>query len=88
MCFVSMPSVFREHDKRVSTQYKAQRTLKENLNDGHVAIHLDFTEDYRCRSQEEVQSAYWNTSTVTLHPAVVYFPNRQRDNESACSEVS
>ena len=89
MNFVSMPSVFREHAKRVFTQYKAQRTLKEKrLKDGHVAIHLDFAEDCRCRSQEEVQSAYWNTSTVTLHPAVVYFPSRQRDNESACSEVS
>ena len=63
---------FREHGKRVLTQYKTLRSLKKNFKDGHVAIHLDFAEDYRCRSQE-VQSAYWNTSTVTLHPAVVYF---------------
>ena len=56
---------------RVFTQYKAQKTLKENLKDGHVAIHLDIAEDYRCRPQEEVKSAYWNKSTVTLHPAVV-----------------
>ena len=73
LAFLEEISEFREHAKRVSTQCKAQRTLKENLKDGHVAIHLDFAEDFRCRSQEEVQSAYWNTSTVTLHPAVVYF---------------
>ena len=73
LVFLEEINEFREHAKRVSTQYKAKRTLKENLKDGYVAIHLDFAEDYRCRSQEEVQSAYWNTSTVTLHPAVVYF---------------
>ena len=27
------------------TQYKAQRTLKENLKDGHATIHLDFAEE-------------------------------------------
>ena len=54
LVFLEEISEFREHAKRVSTQYKAQRTLKENLKDGHVAIHLDFAEDYRCRSQEEV----------------------------------
>ena len=34
---------------------------------------MGFVEDYRCRAQQEVQSAYWNTSQVTLHPAVVYY---------------
>ena len=69
---------FREHVVRVSSQYKAQTPLKENLKDRHVAIHLHFAEDYRCMLQEEVQSAYWNTSTVTLRPAVVYFCHADR----------
>ena len=43
-----------------------------------MTIHLDFAEDYRCRSQEEVQSAYWNTLTVTLHPAVIYFRQAEK----------
>ena len=64
LAFLEEISEFREHAKCVSTQYKDQRTLKENLKDGHVAIHLDFTEEY---------SAYWNTLTITLHPAAVYF---------------
>ena len=34
---------------------------------------MDFVEDYRCRAQLEVYSAYWNTSQVTLYPAVVYY---------------
>jgi len=76
---------FRGHVYRVKTQYKAQRTLKENTKNGHIAIHLDFAEDYRCRSQEEVQSAYWNTASVTLHPAIVYY--RHEDSVKVKSSV-
>ena len=70
--FLEEITEFREHAKRIFTQRKAQRTLKENLRDGHVAIHLGFPEGYWCISQE-VRSGYWDTSTTTLHPAVVYF---------------
>ena len=52
---------------------QSSKDIKENLKDGHVAIHLDSAGDCRCRSQEEVLSVYWNTSTVTLHAAVVHF---------------
>ena len=34
---------------------------------------MDFDENYIRSSFEEVQSAYWNTSMVTLHTMVVYF---------------
>ena len=36
-------------------------------------MHMDFSEDYRCRSQEEVQSAYWNSTAISLHPVVIYY---------------
>ena len=31
---------------------------------------LDFSENYRCASQDEAQSAYWNYQQVTIHPMV------------------
>ena len=34
---------------------------------------MDFAEDYACRSQDEVQTAYFNMTQVTLHPVVIYF---------------
>ena len=35
---------------------------------------MDFAEDYRCRSQQEVQSAlYWSPEQVTIHPIVFYY---------------
>lgn len=34
---------------------------------------MDFAENYSCKSVEEIQSAYWNQTDVTLHPAVAYY---------------
>ena len=34
---------------------------------------MDFAEDYRCRSQQEVQSAYWSPEQVTIHSVVFYY---------------
>ena len=38
---------------------------------------MDFAENYVCKSNEEIQSAYWNMTAVTLHPIVVYFMNTE-----------
>ena len=63
-------NTFIGHVKRVSNQYETQRKLKENLRNGHIAVHMDFAEDYSCRSQDEVQTAYLSLAQVTL-PLVV-----------------
>ena len=74
--FVEEIAKFVEHNTRIKEQFKAQRTLKQRLQEGlpsHVYIHMDFAEDYRCRCQEEIQSGYWSQTQVALHPAVVYY---------------
>lgn len=65
--------VFREHVKMVKNQYSEIRKLKENLPNGNVVAQLDFAENYTCTSYDEVQSAFWNKSMVTIHPIVVYY---------------
>ena len=50
---------FGGHIYRVFTQVKQQKYVKENLPENQVYIHMEFAEDYRCRSQNEIQSAYW-----------------------------
>ena len=64
---------FRGHAKRVQIQYEQLKMLKENLADDEAIVQMDFAENYTCQSLEEVQSAYWNASMVTLHPAVAYY---------------
>ncbi|XP_071956012.1 uncharacterized protein [Antedon mediterranea] len=71
--FVTTTIGFRKHAQRVTAQYTAIRECKENLQEGECVIHMDFAQNYTCVPMEEVQSAYWNQTGVTLHPIVAYF---------------
>ena len=62
-----------EHTFRVRHQYQQLRNLKNNLPDNEAIMQMDFAENFTCRSLEEIQSAYWNQTSVTLHPVVVYY---------------
>lgn len=64
---------FCDHVKRVKAQYQELRNLKQNLPVHECIIQMDFAENFSCRSMDEVQTAYWNQTSVTLHPSVVYF---------------
>ncbi|MES9883292.1 MAG: hypothetical protein ABW185_20700 [Sedimenticola sp.] len=63
---------FRHHNERVKCQYEAVKQLKENLPQNHAICQMDFAENYSCGQADEVQSAYFDKSSVTLHPAVIY----------------
>jgi len=83
--FISMMKTefvrFAAHIERVSSQYQGVKTMKEKLPKGHVLIQMDFSENYTCSTLEEIQSAYWNSSMVTLHPEVIYYRD---DNDELC----
>ena len=63
---------FREHIRRVKTQYEQSRKLKEELPTEHAICHMDFAENYIYTFSEEIQSTYFDKGAVTLHPVVVY----------------
>lgn len=69
---------FRDHVMRLRTQYKEILTLKEKLPEHVFLLQMDFTENYMCRSVDEVQSAYWHQTAVTLHPVVAYYRDIDR----------
>lgn len=54
-------------------QYGESRRLKETLPNSHAICHMDFAENYTCGFAEEIQSAYFDKNTVTLHPVVIYY---------------
>ena len=66
---------FKDHMERVKNQYNQFKQLKEILPSNHAMVQMDFPEDYKCQcqSQDEIQSAYWNATQVTLHSSVVYY---------------
>ena len=53
-------ATFRSHISRIAALFREQKYLKENLPPNHVYMHMDFADDYRCRSQNDIQSAYWS----------------------------
>jgi hypothetical protein len=57
---------------------KRQKVASEILFGDSV---LNFRCKNNIRSADEVQSAYWNSSAVTLHPVVVYFKNENTELE-------
>lgn len=71
--FIAECKLFKEHCSRVRQQFAAMRFLKQILPEDHLVIQMDFSENYTCRSFEEVQSGYWGAEGVTLHPCVVYY---------------
>ena len=63
---------FKQHVERVKIHYDQLKALKDRLPQNHAIVQMDFAENYTCQASEEVQSAYWNASMVTLHPVVSY----------------
>ena len=63
---------FRQHTERVKCQYEQIKLLKENLPGSHVICQMDFAENYSCGHAEEIQTAYFDKCSVTLHPVVIY----------------
>lgn len=64
---------FSSHVQRLRAQFQQLKVNKETLKEHHMIVQMDFAENFSCRSLDEVQTAYWNQSSVTLHPVVAYF---------------
>ena len=68
-----MTADFQGHVKRIKTQFTELKALKQNLKYDEVILLMDFAENYNCKSCEEIQSAYWNQTAVTIHPQIFYY---------------
>lgn len=79
--------LFSDHVQRMKQQYKEIRRLKEQLPPHQHVVHMDFAENYSCRGVDEVQSAYWSQTQVTLHPTVIYSTTEEGEPASHTSYV-
>jgi hypothetical protein len=54
-------------------QYREIRQVKEALRTGDIAVHVDFSENYVCKSSSEVQASHFgHHDTITIHQGVLY----------------
>ena len=63
------------HFFNIKHQYIALRTLRQNMTESEVLIHIDFSENYQCKYNREIQSVHFgaNQNQVTLHTGVFYY---------------
>lgn len=56
-------------------QIQAQHFIeeKENLSEGKLLVHMDFSQNYVFQYQDEIQSAHWNSNSCTLYTAILYY---------------
>ena len=65
---------FKPHYYNIRHQYKFYRTLKWNMMSNECLMHIDFSENYVCKMQNEVLSAHFGASKkqISLHTGVYY----------------
>ena len=71
---VSKEHIFTKREQ--NDRYKAQRDLEYNV----ILIHADYSENYQCQQQNEIQRAYFEHKSFSLFTARAYFRSID-DNE-------
>ena len=49
------------------------RKMVEHEHSEEAMIQMDFAENYKCMYQDEVTSAHWKTSSITLFTVMIWF---------------
>ncbi|CAF1376703.1 unnamed protein product, partial [Didymodactylos carnosus] len=62
--------LFHVYIKREQSKYFEQ--LKSEVTDEKVVIQVDFAENFGLKEQDEIQSAHWNTNTLSIFTAYVW----------------
>ncbi|KAE8737649.1 hypothetical protein FOCC_FOCC016886 [Frankliniella occidentalis] len=70
------------HDYIAKTQGAYVRNAKQSLDCSKVLVLMDFSMNYSCLVQGEVQSYHWSKTQVTVHPVCVYYRENLNDDET------
>ena len=76
------------HDFIAKQQSQFLRSLKEQLEEGHVIILSDFSENYGFVIQDAAQGYHWTNSQATLYPSIAYYKNNGTLKSISCVMVS
>ncbi len=64
---------YPSHHFRAQWQPEQLKKCIANLPENHAVFVMDYAENYSCRYQNEVQTAFWDQMQVTIHPVMVYY---------------
>ena len=71
----SMVEALKEHIHYKRRQFKEIRRITDSLTMKEILIHLDYSENYKSKHQNEIQGAYFGNKSFTLFTAYTYFQN-------------
>ena len=80
--------VYQKHIFRTNTQYEYYAMRKNTLKDNECIMHIDFSENYVCGYNEEIQSVHFGASKqqLSLQTGVVYLKGRCPETFCTVSE--
>ena len=61
------------HVFRATWQHKQMKVCIEGLANDEACLCMDYAENYQCKFQQEVQSAFFEQNQVTIHPMMAYY---------------
>lgn len=76
-----------EHDFIARKQSEYIKDLEQRLLPGCVLVKGDFSQNYSVCIQDAVQSHYWSTDQITVHPWVYYYRDEPSSELKHCSLV-
>ena len=76
------------HDFIAKQQSQFLRSLKEQLEEGHVIMLSDFSANYGFVIQDAAQGYHWTNSQATLHPSIAYYKKMAHSKALAVLMVS
>lgn len=78
--FNSEMKKFTTHTFNLVHQYQQYKKCIKNLESNEIAIHIDFSENWICKLNEEVQAMHFGSSKtqITLHTGVFYLKDTEK----------
>ena len=87
--FKSLLSKFPSHQRRAKWQNEQMKTLIENLPPGHVCCVHDYSENYTCQHQDQIQSLYFGQTQASIHVTVLHrHPVNETVNDDSQGKVT
>lgn len=74
---------YMNHVGNIIHQFIELKNVKENLGDESAFIHVDFSENYACKYNEEIQAVHFGggRQQISLHTGVLYITDEEKDKE-------
>lgn len=79
-----------QHERNIVHQYKAILNKKKSLTENEAMVHMDFSENFSAKYNEEIQPFHFGGSRTQLsfHTVVVYLKESKRSYCTVSSDLS